>query len=668
MAPHPPDYHTPKLREEGAENISLRVSLQVSLRDPALRKTVVRIYKHKADNKVAKPFSQTNFGRLPPEIRAKVFTELLATPPPYAGHDFAAEPPETRTSSPAPKKFVHIKASWYPVTRTCRQIYIESHPIFFASKSLYFEKPQDLARFLESKNLVVRQSLQWGSITALWDNITALCLKDFVTCVPLYTKERIDNILSISSTSGNLYITRARLEAMTYKELDLSFGFCFIYLRNIKTIGFCMRVGEELSYVDLLYWVSGMRRGLVEFVDASHWIIRPQNPEDAWSIQYACFSGADFGKGKDNEDIPYARRRIELEVTDIDSRIPGLQEGDERYVEVQIRRSLVESLPQESLDIEEDDTDWKTASSSSEVDLFSRHSDEARLEAPQDQAEDHTLADTSDHEELLREFESDSDGSQFLLDGRGVQTATDGEQEDDHGLIQPAYGNVSATQLSTECDHQAEHPPSSSSAVSITYDASTGAGNDPLSLNSNDEDDEVQTDPTILKHTVHDLQNSDESLAQIKSEADGTQQNLKDEIKGQRRRTKPIYLSRSSKQPLLDIVDTPNPYTEEEMEWYQDWQDREISGTQQRKEKSSCMEEEKPNPPFGKKQKHHVQAPREASKTATPQQERPTTTSQSPPELLIRYLQAGILFLLSLILAISLSDARRDTTVLSQQH
>ena len=625
-----------------------------------------QISKHKADNKVSKPFSQTNFGRLPPEIRAKVFIELLATPPPYAGHDFATESPETRTSSLAPKKFVHIKASWYQVTRTCRQIFTESHPIFFASKSYYFEKPQELARFLEYDSLVVRQIFQW-------DNITALCLKDCVTYVPLYTKERIDNIFSDPSTSGNLYVTRAGLEAMTYKRLELNFIFCIKYLRNIKTIGFCMRVGEELSYIDLLYWVSGMRRGLVEFVDASHWIIRPQNPEDAWSIQYACFGGGDFGKGKDNEDIPYDRRRIESEVTDIDSRIPGLQEGDERYVEVQIRRPFVESLPQESFDSDEDDTDSKTASSP-RVDLFSRHSDEAPLEAPQDQAEDDTLADTSDHEDLLGELESDSDGNQSLLDGRGLQTATDRKQEDDHGLIQPAYGSASATQLNTECDHQAERPPLSSPVVSMTHDASTGSGNDPLSLNSNDENVEVQTDPTTLKHTVHDLQNDNDSLAQIKTEADETQQNLKDEVKGQRRSAKPIYLSKSSKQPLLDIVDTPNPYTEEEMEWYQNWQDGAISGTQQRKERVPRKEEEEePTPSFGKMQKHHVEPPLEAAKTATPQQQRPTTASQSPPGLLIRYLQAGILFLLSLILAIltrpakQLSDASRDTKVPSQQ-
>ncbi len=58
-----------------------------------------------------------------------------------------------------------------------------------------------------------------------------------------------------------------------------------------------------MEYVDFVHGLSDIRKGLVEFKDASHWLIRSQNPGDHWRIQYACFPHGDYARGKDDEII-----------------------------------------------------------------------------------------------------------------------------------------------------------------------------------------------------------------------------------------------------------------------------------------------------------------------------------------------------------------------------
>ena len=303
----------------------------------------VRLAK-RSKNAVSKPFLETGLGKLPPEIREIIFISLIATPPSYGGHDFAIDSAGPKNSASAQKKFVHIKASWYQVTQTCRQIYRESYPLFFASESYYLANPQELTQVLEygcvltpSQRECALGDLGCGHILShrfRRSIITTLCLEGFVTDVFLYTKEKIDEILSDPTEDR----TRQELEAQTFTAVDKVACYSLSALPNLEKVGLRMRVGQEMEYVNFIYGVSEMRRGLVEFVDQSHWLIRNQHPNDAWRIQYACFTLADYGRDENSERISYDRRRIEKEVTDIDSRAPGLQEGDERYVEVQIQR------------------------------------------------------------------------------------------------------------------------------------------------------------------------------------------------------------------------------------------------------------------------------------------------------------------------------------------
>ncbi len=76
-----------------------------------------------ASKPVLRPFLETGFGRLAPEIRAIIFTNLLATPPPCGGRDFRLEQESMVTRAPISLlKFVDLKASCLAALQICRQI------------------------------------------------------------------------------------------------------------------------------------------------------------------------------------------------------------------------------------------------------------------------------------------------------------------------------------------------------------------------------------------------------------------------------------------------------------------------------------------------------------------------------------------------------------------
>ena len=502
---------------------------------------------------------------------------------------------------------------------------MESRPIFFAAQSYYVAKPQELAQLLSN------YSMSWRRIFRL-DTITALCLKDFVREIPLYTKDQIDEIMSNPNDHRSRANTRQQLAEKSFKTLNTGIHYDYKDLKSLRTVGLCFPVGEETMYIDLLYCLTGMEKGLVEFVDASNWLIRPQSPEDVWSIQYACFGNGSYGKGKDDEDIPYDRLSLELAITDIDSRAPELREGDERYVEVQIQWPVMEKPPQEPLDSNEDDMDWLTAFGPSDTDLSIPASSEALSELPQDQVGDNTVEATSEYDDPFADLELDSNEADQSLfsgldseDSRGPQIATDADQEEEGILAQAASEEVSEPHLATQSDHPTENG----------------------GLLSLDINDQTQTDTSASDLAAHaELLHIDQSHPESEPETDQAQQNRKARVQGQSRRKKSKYLLGSTRRPLPEISKSPNPHTEEEMEYYEELQELAISGTYTKKKKGSP-------PPFGKLHERPVDDPPMASTaSSSPQKERPMAASRFLPGLLVSFIQAGVLFLLSLILAI----------------
>lgn len=97
-----------------------------------------------------------------------------------------------------------------------------------------------------------------------------------------------------------------------------------------------MRVGEEIGYIGFLFLLPHMLRGVIEFLDDSYWMIRSQHPEEDWRIQYACYFTEAFRQGKGGVEVSLADVSAQRKLLKRDSRAPGLEEGQERLVEVDI--------------------------------------------------------------------------------------------------------------------------------------------------------------------------------------------------------------------------------------------------------------------------------------------------------------------------------------------
>lgn len=262
-----------------------------------------------------------------------------------------------------------------------------------------------------------------------------------------YTKKEVDRICSDPHYHREYRQTRQQLEARTYKSNRLNF-IDPVPLKSLKRVSLCMRVGEEMEYIEILYWLTGIRKGLVEFLCATHWLIRPQRVEDVWRIQYACFHGEDWEKGRNDEKIPFLLVHDEETVTHNNSRAPGLKEFDERYVEVEVRRtvaaSTTEQNKQNAKSVQDASTPCQTCNSSlqgllgadahdTETRLVSDHAVETLLwgslqdthqEGQQQQFQNGGSAKTLDEDRSVSVFRPNSippDQTQANLQGKGEE-------------------------------------------------------------------------------------------------------------------------------------------------------------------------------------------------------------------------------------------------------
>ena len=289
---------------------------------------------------VLQPFLKSGLGRLAPEIRAIIFTNLLATPPPYGGRDFRLEQESITTRPPISlSKFVDLKASCLAALQTCRQVYREAFPVFYAGKSYYLANSQDLATFLDFDDY-----LGVGPRLFRSDTITSLCLKDLVTNKPKWEPEQVDYLVS-HLHSGS----REELEMERINDIDCKHVFANLEkMKSLRKICLCIRVGEEWEYLQFLFSIKGLERGVINFLDKFHWSICSQSELGGdWKLQYSVFHGWFFMRGKDFDLLSFHDLCIQEQVLRIDSRASDLVEGDERWVEVDIgSRNYDERLPE----------------------------------------------------------------------------------------------------------------------------------------------------------------------------------------------------------------------------------------------------------------------------------------------------------------------------------
>ena len=500
------------------------------------------------------------------------------------------------------------------------------------------------------------------------DTITALCLSGFVETVPLYSQERLDEMFSDPNDPQN-FSTRQELETQTFKMICTSGASCFRGLKSLRTVALCFLVGEELLMVEFLYELSNIRRGVVIFVDNMKWLIREQNPEDPWSIQYACFTSGNFNRGKDNEEISYDRRCIELDVTDIDSRAPGLQEGDERFIEVSIGLPIKKSPAQESLSSEQDDTSSADTyddndvvslyggshetqpgtsvpadtTDESDIESLSQDSHEIQREVSPDQAEENVLTENSGNDDVLAEVEPNSnvdDGSPILglnsEDSRDSQEIMVTHQERDHTLSQSSSEEIPGVQSSAQRSIPPESLSLSRTLERLALLGTMSTRDDQLSLlNTSDGHEQIQVDTDTNNSAAHaeSSQHTGTSHSEPSAEIDLVQRDLNVSTENPSHHTSETVPSSSRKQLLPPISDAPSPYTEKEMESYERWLQGPISRTQEQDPKA-LRTKDLPSSPHEKNIEGLVETSLKGNTTDTPAKEKSKTSSQEMSVLL----------------------------------
>ena len=102
---------------------------------------------------LGKPFLETAFGKVPPEVRSYIFKDVLTVESPLKD---GISVTMTRPKLECPERGIETKpsmrqaspASCLALLQTCRQIYQESSLLFYSINTMHFSDPHELLRFL----------------------------------------------------------------------------------------------------------------------------------------------------------------------------------------------------------------------------------------------------------------------------------------------------------------------------------------------------------------------------------------------------------------------------------------------------------------------------------------------------------------------------------------
>ena len=213
------------------------------------------------------PFHNTPFGRLPPEIRQRVFELVLVYPeeslkdglslalrkepiPLCDGSDGRKQPVD------GPKQHSFSRLS---LLATCRQIYIESYGIFYANHTIYLANAQDIYGFLKTLGPSRRQ------------HISKLHLAALTMKVERYTKAEVNHLMTSPILTD---VSRQYLEDSLETILDPDAMHARQLLRQcpkLRSITLDVQVGEVSEYIKWLVTESLKEQNLISFETESHW-------------------------------------------------------------------------------------------------------------------------------------------------------------------------------------------------------------------------------------------------------------------------------------------------------------------------------------------------------------------------------------------------------------
>ncbi len=122
------------------------------------------------------PFHTTHLGsKIPPEVREKIYINLLALPPRYIRFEIQWYSTANEHQTSSNTQYHHLRNSHLKVLQTCRQIYTEAFPVFYGRKSYYAATGQELVLLFKFGHAGAP-----GPLAFRGDRITSLCVSNLV--------------------------------------------------------------------------------------------------------------------------------------------------------------------------------------------------------------------------------------------------------------------------------------------------------------------------------------------------------------------------------------------------------------------------------------------------------------------------------------------------------
>ena len=208
-----------------------------------------------------RPFLLTAFGKIPPEIRAIIFQDVLTVGSLTPLKDGISVSMAKPRNSPQPQSTAYPAgpASCLAILQTCRQIYNETAHLFYTRNTLHLNKPQDLLSFLR----------QIG--TEQCGELRSLHLEDMLVPTPIYSQGYLDFLRS------ELDYTDDRLARISSLRIDKAHPDARIAVQllnkrsNLRKIYLNLRPSEALQYIELCTRIIGFKHRQITFASPTHW-------------------------------------------------------------------------------------------------------------------------------------------------------------------------------------------------------------------------------------------------------------------------------------------------------------------------------------------------------------------------------------------------------------
>ena len=216
---------------------------------------------------VPKPFLETSFGKVPPEVRETIYTYVLTVGSlsplndgisvlmTKAKHEFSQRGSKSMLIGP------EKASSCLALLQTCRQIYHESLLLFYAINTIYLSNPEDMLSFLRHLGPVRCSELR------------SLHLGDVLIQVPVFSQTDLDEFLSRRLYSEDV-LARLRTWRTSVLHPDAKKAVQLLNKRgNIRKIYLDVRPSETYEFIKLCTQVPGMEHSEVVFGSPTRWSV-----------------------------------------------------------------------------------------------------------------------------------------------------------------------------------------------------------------------------------------------------------------------------------------------------------------------------------------------------------------------------------------------------------